>query len=212
MCIKVCMPRLTSSTCKFIQHILLSFLYIFAQTRPSLHSNIISNIHWGILAMASLTNLLSFSLCLLVVSRGCVVQFWSSGQSPWQSSHRFGPDQRTCCFEQLSAVEPSRRVQSEAWVTEYYEESNEQLHCAGLSALQCIIEPRGLRQPIYSNTPSLVYIKEGQVDLSIASLNNWKMCWDNKLAQWHVYWHMLMWLNIGRTNREGDGHGRFSYL
>lgn len=100
----------------------------------------------------------------MVVFQGCAAQFRFGGQSPWQSSRGFGPDQRACRFEQLSALEPSRRVQSEAGVTEYYQENNEQLRCAGLSVLRRIIEPRGLRLPVYSNTPSLVYITQGQVN------------------------------------------------
>ncbi|KAJ4811328.1 Glutelin [Rhynchospora pubera] len=92
--------------------------------------------------MASIRSLLSFSLCLLVIVQGCVAQVGVGGQSPWQSSRGFGPTQRACRFEQLSAFEPSRRVQSEAGITEYYEENNEQLRCAGLSALRRIIEPR----------------------------------------------------------------------
>ncbi|KAF3329846.1 Glutelin type-A 1 [Carex littledalei] len=112
--------------------------------------------------MASVCSLLTFSLCLLVIFQGCVAQFQFGGQSAWQSSREFGPGQRACHFEQLSALEPSRRVQSEAGVTEYYEENNEQLRCAGLSAFRRIIEPKGLRLPVYSNTPSLVYITQGR--------------------------------------------------
>ncbi|KAJ3707245.1 hypothetical protein LUZ61_010950 [Rhynchospora tenuis] len=112
--------------------------------------------------MAFICSLLSFSLCLLVLVQDCVAQVGFGGQSPWQSSRGFGPGQRACRFEQLSAFEPSRRVQSEAGVTEYYEENNEQLRCAGLSALRRVIEPRGLRLPVYSNTPSLVYIIQGR--------------------------------------------------
>ncbi|KAJ1702662.1 hypothetical protein LUZ63_002441 [Rhynchospora breviuscula] len=116
----------------------------------------------NIVAIANICSLLSFSLCLLVIVQGCVAQVGVGGQSPWQTSRGFGPSQRACRFEQLSAFEPSRRVQSEAGVTEFYEENNEQLRCAGLSALRRIIEPRGLRLPVYSNTPSLVYIIQGR--------------------------------------------------
>lgn len=117
--------------------------------------------------MASVCSLLTFSVCLLVIFQGCVAQFQFGGQSSWQSSRGFGPGQRACHFEQLSALEPSRRVQSEAGITEYYEENNEQLRCAGLSAFRRIIEPKGLQLPVYSNTPSLVYITQGQVNLPI---------------------------------------------
>jgi len=116
--------------------------------------------------MATSTIFLSLSLCLAVLLHGCVAQFGVGGQSPWQTSRGFGVGQRACRFERLEALEPSRRVQHEAGVTEYYDENNEQLRCAGLSARRRIIEPRGLRLPAYSNAPSLVYIKQGKVGFS----------------------------------------------
>lgn len=113
--------------------------------------------------MATFTGFLSVSLCFLVLLHGCVAQVGFGGQSPWQSSRGFTSGQRACRFERLEALEPSRRVQHEAGVTEYYDENNEMLRCAGLSARRRIIEPRGLRLPAYSNAPSLVYIKQGKV-------------------------------------------------
>lgn len=106
---------------------------------------------------------LSFSLCILVLFNGCVAQTGIGGQSPWQSSRGLGAAQRACRFDRLDALEPSRRVQSQAGLTEFYEENNEQLRCAGLSALRRTIEPRGLLLPTFSNAPSLFYIVQGQV-------------------------------------------------
>ncbi|KAF3341807.1 glutelin type-B 5-like isoform X1 [Carex littledalei] len=117
--------------------------------------------------MATSTFFLSFSLCLSVLLHGCAAQFGVGGQSPWHSSRGLGIDQRACRFERLEALEPSRRVKHEAGVTEYYDENNEQLRCAGLSARRRIIEPRGLRLPAYSNAPSLVYIKQGRCLMGI---------------------------------------------
>lgn len=112
--------------------------------------------------MAPSTLFVSFSLCLLVLLHGCAAQIGFGGQSPWQTSRGFSSGQRACRFDRLEALEPSRRVKHEAGVTEYYDENNEQLRCAGLSARRRIIEPRGLRLPAYSNAPSLVYIKQGK--------------------------------------------------
>ena len=116
--------------------------------------------------MATSTFFLYFSLYLSVLLHGCAAQFGMGGQSLWHTSRGFGIGQRACRFERLEALEPSRRVQYEAGVTEYYDENNEQLRCAGLSARRRIINPRGLRLPAYSNAPSLVYIKQGKVGFS----------------------------------------------
>jgi Cupin len=106
---------------------------------------------------------LSFSLCMLVLFHGCVAQFDVGWQSAWRSLRGSWAGQRACHFDRLDALEPSRHVQSQAGVTDFYEESNEQLRCAGLSALRRTIEPRGLLLPIFSNAPSLFYIVQGQV-------------------------------------------------
>jgi Cupin len=113
--------------------------------------------------MTTSTTFLSFLLCFVVLFHGCVAQFSSVGQSSWQTLRGPGYGQRACRFDRLEALEPSRRVQHEAGITEYYDENNEQLRCAGLSVRRRIINPRGLRLPAYSNTPSLVYIKQGKV-------------------------------------------------
>ncbi|KAJ4797231.1 Glutelin [Rhynchospora pubera] len=105
--------------------------------------------------MAPSTPIISSLLCFLVLLHGCAAQLASGGQSPWQAPRGFGYGQRACRFENLQALEPSRRVQHEAGVTEYYDENNEQLRCAGLSVRRRTIEPRGLRLPAYSNAPSL---------------------------------------------------------
>jgi Cupin len=106
---------------------------------------------------------LSISLCILVLFQGCVAQFDVGGQSIWRSWRGFGAGQGACRFDRLDALEPSRHVQYEAGFTDFYEENNEQLRCAGLSALRRTIEPRGLLLPSYSNAPSLFYILQGQV-------------------------------------------------
>jgi Cupin len=107
---------------------------------------------------ASISLVLSF--CFLVLCHGTIAQFNLGGQSSWQSSRGFG-DMRGCRFERLDALNPSQRVQSEAGMTEYYEESNEMLRCAGVSIKRYTMEPRGLLLPAYHNAPSLIYITQG---------------------------------------------------
>ncbi|KAJ4763792.1 Glutelin type-B 2 [Rhynchospora pubera] len=104
---------------------------------------------------------LVFSLCLLVLCHGTNAQFTTGGQSPWHTSRGFG-DPRGCRFDHLEALNPAQRIQSEAGMTEYYEESSEMLRCAGVSVKRHIVEPRGLLLPAYHNAPSLVYITQGR--------------------------------------------------
>ncbi|KAJ3679397.1 hypothetical protein LUZ60_017408 [Juncus effusus] len=112
--------------------------------------------------MASSPSFISLSFCLFILLHVCVAQVGFGGQSPFQSAHGVGSSQRACRFERLEALEPSRRIQSEAGVIELYEDNNEQLQCAGLSVRRGTINPRGLRLPAYSNAPALVYITQGR--------------------------------------------------
>lgn len=109
--------------------------------------------------MATSISLL-FSVCILVLCHGAIAQFSFGGQSAWHSSRSFG-NMRGCRFDRLDALNPSQRVQSEAGTTEYYDESNEMLRCAGVSVKRYIMEPRGLLLPAYHNAPSLIYISQG---------------------------------------------------
>jgi hypothetical protein len=52
-------------------------------------------------------------------------------------------------------------VRSEAGLTEYFEEQNEQFRCVGVSVIRHVIEPQGLLLPRYHNAPGLVYILQG---------------------------------------------------
>jgi hypothetical protein len=52
-------------------------------------------------------------------------------------------------------------VRSEAGLTEYFEEQNEQFRCVGVSVIRRVIEPQGLLLPRYHNAPGLVYILQG---------------------------------------------------
>ncbi|XP_073102384.1 cocosin 1 isoform X1 [Elaeis guineensis] len=105
---------------------------------------------------------LSFSLCLLLLCRMSQAQFGSSQESPFQSSRRSVSTRNECRIERLNALEPTRTVRSEAGMTDYFDEDNEQFRCAGVSAIRRVIEPRGLLLPSMSNAPRLVYIVQGR--------------------------------------------------
>ncbi|XP_073012187.1 cocosin 1-like [Typha latifolia] len=115
-----------------------------------------------IIAMATYSSLLSFSLCFLLLCHGSLAQLWGQARTPWQSQRRFGGQRGQCRFERLDALEPLSRVQSEAGVTEHFDENHEQFRCAGVFIRRRIIEPRGLLLPSYSNAPRLVYILQGR--------------------------------------------------
>ncbi|KAL6888161.1 hypothetical protein ACP4OV_009187 [Aristida adscensionis] len=100
---------------------------------------------------------LSLYLCLLC--HGSMAQFAGPRFSPWQSPRQGAF--RGCRFDRLLIFDPVRRQRSEAGVTEYFDDSNEQFQCIGVSVIRRVIEPQGLLVPRYSNAPGLVYIIQG---------------------------------------------------
>uniref|UniRef100_A0ACD5W443 Uncharacterized protein n=1 Tax=Avena sativa TaxID=4498 RepID=A0ACD5W443_AVESA len=109
------------------------------------------------MATTSFPSLLSY-FCIFLLFHGSMAQLFGQSQ-PWQSSRQGSA--RGCTFDGLQALEPHRQVRSEAGLTEYFEENNDQFRCAGLSVIRRVIEPQGLLLPRYHNTPALVYILQG---------------------------------------------------
>ncbi|XP_074566998.1 cocosin 1-like [Curcuma longa] len=106
---------------------------------------------------------LSLALCFLLPSPS-LAQFGFGQQGfgqPWLSQRRLGYRSQ-CQLERLAALEPTRRVPSEAGFTEYFDQFHEQLQCAGVVAYRRTIQPRGLVLPYYSDAPRLVYIVQGR--------------------------------------------------
>ncbi|KAM7526706.1 hypothetical protein LguiA_016608 [Lonicera macranthoides] len=99
--------------------------------------------------------LLSVTLCLLVLSHSCLANRQSRQQQRRQQ-------QSECRIQNLNPLEPNHRQQHEAGVTEQWDQNNEQLDCAGVTATRHIIEPRGLLLPNFHNAPMLVYVVQGQ--------------------------------------------------
>ncbi|XP_026410158.1 11S globulin subunit beta-like [Papaver somniferum] len=117
--------------------------------------------------MATKSYLFSLGLCILLL-HGCVAQIeqqgggWQSQQQQRQPQRRYQAGQSQCQIQSLNAQEPNRRFESEAGVTEFWDQTNEQFDCAGVSATRHIIQPRGLLLPSFANAPRLMYIVQGR--------------------------------------------------
>ncbi|XP_047057888.1 12S seed storage globulin 1-like [Lolium rigidum] len=101
-----------------------------------------------------------FYFCMFLLCHGSMAQLFGQSFTLWQSSRQGGS--RGCKFDKLQAFEPLQKVRSEAGVTEYFDEHNEQFRCTGVSVIRRIIEPRGLLLPQYHNAHALVYILQGK--------------------------------------------------
>ncbi|XP_043693140.1 11S globulin seed storage protein 2-like [Telopea speciosissima] len=69
---------------------------------------------------------------------------------------------RQCRLQSISASQPSRRIQSEGGVTEFWDEFEDQFQCTGVAAMRNTIQPNSLSLPNYSPSPRLVYIEQGR--------------------------------------------------
>ncbi|KAF0900532.1 hypothetical protein E2562_032127 [Oryza meyeriana var. granulata] len=102
--------------------------------------------------------LLPLCLCLLLLLRG------ASGLLGEQQGGAAGCDR---IDRRIRALEPTRRVDSEAGHTEFYDEHDGQLSCAGVSAARITIQRNGLLLPSYSNSPRLAYIVQGKGSVGV---------------------------------------------
>ncbi|XP_006647144.1 glutelin type-B 5 [Oryza brachyantha] len=104
--------------------------------------------------------------CVLLLCHGSMAQLFSPNMSPWHSPRQGGF--RDCRFDRLQAFEPLRKVRSEAGVTEYFDERNEQFQCTGTFVVRRVIEPQGLLVPRYTNAPGMVYIIQGRGSMGLS--------------------------------------------
>nr|AIO11048.1 11S globulin [Murraya paniculata] len=113
--------------------------------------------------MAS-SSLLCFGLCFLVLFNACFAQIEQvtgitrEERQQRQQRQRF---QTQCNFQNLNALEPQQKVESEAGVTEFWDQNNEQLQCANVAVFRHRIQQRGLLVPAYTNTPEIFYVVQG---------------------------------------------------
>ena len=105
------------------------------------------------------TSFTSVLFCMFLLCNGSMAQLFGQSFTPWQSTRQGGL--RGCSFDRLQALQPLRQVRSQAGITEYFDEQNEQLRCTGVSVIRRVIEPQGLLLPQYHNAPGLVYILQG---------------------------------------------------
>uniref|UniRef100_A0ACD5TCS4 Uncharacterized protein n=1 Tax=Avena sativa TaxID=4498 RepID=A0ACD5TCS4_AVESA len=101
-----------------------------------------------------------FYFYIFLFCHGTMAQLFGQSFTPWQSYRQGGV--RGCSFDRLQALEPIRQVRSQAGLTQYFDEQNEQFRCTGVSVIRRVIEPQGLVLPQYHNAPGLVYILQGR--------------------------------------------------
>ncbi|WCJ17991.1 11S globulin seed storage protein 1 [Euphorbia peplus] len=108
-----------------------------------------------------LSSLLSLSLCFLLLFHGGLIEAQRFPQSP--ASRRLRPafQRDECNLDRINAMEPSRRIRSEAGHTDLWDQNDEQFRCAGVIALRHVIRERGMLLPAYANGPRLVYVVQG---------------------------------------------------
>ncbi|XP_026451105.1 legumin B-like [Papaver somniferum] len=107
------------------------------------------------------------SLCSIIFFHGCLAQIeqqqvWGGQQQPQQQRQRQSRQESECRIENIQALEPTRTIQSEAGVTERWDENEEQLQCAGVAVTRHVIQPRGLLLPEFVNAPKLIYVVQGR--------------------------------------------------
>ncbi|KAJ0967585.1 hypothetical protein J5N97_024502 [Dioscorea zingiberensis] len=108
------------------------------------------------MATKRLSLLLLLLLSLLFVSR-CAAE---SECDPEELQHL--REARQCRLKQLSASRPSRRIESEGGVTEYWDDTEDQFQCAGVSVRRHIIQPGSITALTFENSPSLFYVQQGR--------------------------------------------------
>ncbi|KAJ8765196.1 hypothetical protein K2173_011456 [Erythroxylum novogranatense] len=110
------------------------------------------------------SSLLPLTLCFIVLFQCCsaqLAQVISRLQEEGQKQTRSRQFDQ-CQLNRLNAAEPSRRIQSEAGVTEIWDENDDQFQCAGVIAIRHRILQRGLVLPAYNNAPKLIYVALGR--------------------------------------------------
>ncbi|PIN00829.1 hypothetical protein CDL12_26661 [Handroanthus impetiginosus] len=70
--------------------------------------------------------------------------------------------QGECHLSRINAREPTFRLEAEGGVTEFWDHTNDEFQCAGVSIHRHRINPRGLVLPAYHNAPVLVYVVRGR--------------------------------------------------
>lgn len=96
-------------------------------------------------------------LALLLVT--CSASHYGSQQEQQEQQELSAA--RQCRLQQLSPSRPSKRIEAEGGVTEFWDQREDQLQCAGVSVRRHIIRRKSLLVPLYENTHGLLYIQQG---------------------------------------------------
>ncbi|XP_076960990.1 11S globulin seed storage protein Jug r 4-like [Bidens hawaiensis] len=91
------------------------------------------------------------SLSFLLLIHGCL-----AFQRPFTFQQ-----QNQCQIQQINALVPVERVQSEGGFTEFFNSEEQQFQCAGVEVIRHQIRPRGLLLPSYANSPILFFVEQG---------------------------------------------------
>ena len=119
--------------------------------------------------MASSSSLfLCLSLGFLLLFHVCFAQIEQAqlrgGRQQQRQQQRW---QSECRLDSLNALQSSRRIESEAGVSEYWDlENDEQLQCVGVSAVRHTIQRRGLLLPSFTNAPVIAFVLQGTYNIS----------------------------------------------
>ncbi|XAR48963.1 hypothetical protein NMG60_11031963, partial [Bertholletia excelsa] len=105
-------------------------------------------------------------LVFLVLFNGCLAQWGQPQREQWQGvraqqRHRLRP-KTDCSIQSLDALQPTRRIEAEAGVTEIWDPTHKQFQCAGVAAIRHVIQPRGLLLPSYTHASQLYYVVQGR--------------------------------------------------
>ncbi|KDO57580.1 hypothetical protein CISIN_1g048197mg [Citrus sinensis] len=111
--------------------------------------------------MAS-TSLLCLGLGFLILFHACFAQIAQGTDATREQRQQQQRFQTQCNIQDLNALEPQQRVESEAGVTEFWDQNDEQLQCANVAVFRHRIQQRGLVVPSYTNTPELFYVVQGR--------------------------------------------------
>jgi hypothetical protein len=103
-----------------------------------------------------MAKLLALSLFLLFSSCFAIRE-----HQPHQKQQQ--PQRNECQLEQLNALEPDNRIESEGGIIETWNPNNRQFRCAGVALSRCTLQRNSLRRPFYSNAPQEIFIQQGQL-------------------------------------------------
>lgn len=108
--------------------------------------------------MARYLQLLSLALTLVVVFYTCSAQIELGSSQTRQQQQRY---QTQCNIQNLKAHQPQRRIQSEAGITEFWDNESDDFECANVVVVRHTIRSNGLLVPSFTNAPILVYVVQG---------------------------------------------------